>query len=104
MKPLSIDVCDQGLEDAEILKLCGLLNSELFYIVERLTLRRNKIKDPGAKGLSKFIAKNPPSFTYLEISRNEITEAGADEMLKALKKNTRLETLLFEYGNSIKNP
>ena len=72
-------------------------------LIEQLTLRRNKIKDEGAIALSEFIETNPQCFTYLEISRNFITEVGAKAMLNALKKNTRLTTLLFEYGNMIKD-
>ncbi len=68
-------------------------------LIETLTLRRNKIKDDGLIALSEFIKDNPPCFTYLEISRNEITDKGAIELLKALKSNTRITTLLLEYGN-----
>lgn len=42
-------------------------------------------------------------FNYLEISRNKITDKGAIMILEALKKNTRLKTLLIEFGNYIKD-
>lgn len=102
MKPLCIDVCDQDLEDNHITVLSKLLMKEL-QMIEQLTLRRNKIKDEGAIALSEFIGTNPQCFTYLEISRNFISEEGARAMLNALKKNTRITTLLLEYGNQIKD-
>ncbi len=43
----------------------------------------------------------PQRFIYLEISRNKITDKGATKILEALKKNTRVKTLLIEFGNFI---
>jgi hypothetical protein len=71
--------------------------------LERLILRRNCIEDDGARELSIFIEKDPESFNYLEISRNKIGDEGAQCILEALKKNTKLTTLLLDYGNEIKN-
>jgi len=71
--------------------------------LERLILRRNCIEDDGARELSIFIGKDPESFNYLEISRNKIGDEGAQCILEALKKNTKLTTLLLDYGNEIKN-
>jgi Leucine Rich repeat len=64
-------------------------------------LRRNKIGDAGAEALAKYIARNEKNFTYLEISRNQITKIGGDKILEAMKKNTRITTLLIDFGNSI---
>ena len=71
--------------------------------LERLILRRNCIEDDGARDLSKFIETDPEFFNYLEISRNKISNVGAQCILDALKKNTKLTTLLLDYGNEIKN-
>lgn len=71
--------------------------------LERLILRRNCIEDDGARDLSKFIETDPEFFNYLEISRNKISNVGAQFILDALKKNTKLTTLLLDYGNEIKN-
>ena len=40
--------------------------------------------------MAKFIEKNEKTFTYLEISRNKISDEGALKILQALKKNTRI--------------
>ncbi len=39
----------------------------------------------------------------MEMSRNEVTDEGASKVLEALKINTRVKTLLIDYGNKIKN-
>ena len=51
--------------------------------------------------MAKFIEENNKDFTYLDISRNEITDKGATKILKALRKNTRLTTIFIDYGNNI---
>lgn len=73
MRPQQIDVTDSNLTDDHTIKLSNLLLTHLAFTMQRLILRRNKIGDNGAEHLAKFIAKNEKQFTYLEISRNNIT-------------------------------
>lgn len=66
-----------------------------------IILRRNRIGDAGAGALAKFITKNEKWFNYMEISRNQITDKGAVQILEAMRKNTRIVTLLIDFGNPI---
>ena len=102
MKPDSIDLTSEGLDDKKVCDLCKLLIKDV-PLIRRLILRRNLFGDEGAEALAEMISAKLQRFVYLDMSRNKVTDKGATSILKALKINTRVKTLFIDYGNKIKD-
>ena len=102
MKPDTIDLTSENLDDKKIVALSKLLIKDV-PLIRRLILRRNKFGDEGAEALADMIKEKLQRFVYLDMSRNEVTDKGARKILEALKINTRVKTLFIDYGNQIKD-
>jgi hypothetical protein len=70
-------------------------------MIKELSIRRNEFGDDGAISIAELIEGNPQKFVYLEMSRNKVTDVGASKIYEAMKINTRLKSLLIDYGNKI---
>jgi hypothetical protein len=55
MKPDSIDLTSEGLDDKKVCDLCKLLIKDV-PLIRRLILRRNLFSDEGAEALAEMIS------------------------------------------------
>jgi hypothetical protein len=101
MRPNHIDITHKNLLDEHIVAMVQLIMQHLSKSMMQIILRRNQIGDLGAAEMAKYIARNEKNFTYLEISRNLISKKGGKDILEAMRKNTRITTLLIDFGNEI---
>ncbi|MHB1949012.1 MAG: hypothetical protein ACYCQI_12970 [Gammaproteobacteria bacterium] len=67
-----------------------------------LSIRFCKLTDEHAPLVAKFIESNPIALEGLDLSNNRFTEKGASLILKALEKNTVLNSLTFR-NNELKD-
>lgn len=77
-----IQVVNEGLVDEHVEKLCEFLSNR--NLIDYLKLRKNKIRNNGAKVLANFIRNADKKLKRLDLERNEIDDEGGEALLKAI--------------------
>jgi hypothetical protein len=81
-EPIMILAEDMGLQDKHVGELCEFLKDR--NLITKLSLKRNKITNIGAKILANWLQNHDQTLTHLDLSRNKITRAGGEALLNVL--------------------
>lgn len=86
-----------GMKGAEAL-VHGMVGEGQKNVVQYLNLQYCYLQDDGAKEIAKLIEANLPDLTKLNISGNEISDAGGVAIANALAKNTTLRNINMSHN------